>query len=258
MAERALLEGHVSVEAALRARSRPIHRILVAAEGIRAGRAARHIAEMAERQGVPLESVERADIDRLASGRSHGGMLAEVGERSHVSLQALVRDDAFVVMLDGIEDPYNYGAALRSLYAAGATGLVVRPRSWSAATAVVARASAGASELLLSAAVDDPLEALTTFARAGLRTAVAAERPDAVSLYEAELGGPLFVLIGGERRGVMRAALDAADVVLRIPYARHAPSLGSAAATAVIAFEAMRQRSAVRSGAAPRPTGRSG
>lgn len=257
MADRALLEGHVSIEAALRARSRPIHRVLIAAEGVRADRAAQRIQALASRQELPVVFLERAEIDRLASGRSHGGTLAEVGERYHVELEELAADDPFVVMLDGIEDPYNYGAALRSLYAAGATGLVARPRAWGPATAVVTRASAGASELLPSAVVESPVEALDVFARAGLRTVVAAERSESVSLYEVDLAGPLFVLIGGERRGVTRPALDAADVVMRIPYARDAPSLGTAAATAVIAFEVMRQRGAVRLGAAPRPTRRS-
>ena len=77
-----------------------------------------------------------------------------------------------------------------------------------------------------------------------MRSVIAAERRDAISLYEADLVGPLFLLIGGERRGVMRAAIDAADTIVRIPYARSdAPSLGTAAAAAVIGFEVMRQRS---------------
>jgi 23S rRNA (guanosine2251-2'-O)-methyltransferase len=237
------LEGHLSVAAALRGRSRPIHRILIAAEGVRAEREARQIRSQAADAGVAMSELPRADIDTLASGHTHGGIIAEVGERYRVPLRELAGDDALVVMLDGIEDPYNFAAALRSLYAAGATGLVVRPRSWTTATAIIARASAGASELLPTAEAADPGHAMAELAAAGLRTAVAAERSDAQSLYEADLRGPLFVLIGGERRGVMRRLLDRADTILRIPYGRHeAPSLGTAAAAAVIGFEAMRQR----------------
>ncbi len=247
----AFLEGHISIEAALRGGSRPIHRILVAVEGVRAERAERRIASLAATRSVPLQRMPRDEMDGLSSGRTHGGMLAEVGERDLVPLSELAVPRAFVVMLDGVEDPYNFGAAVRSLYAAGATGLVIRPRSWTSATAIVARASAGASELLPTAETDDPLEAVEVLSAAGLRVAIASERPDAVSLYDQSLCEPLFVLIGGERRGVARGVLDRADL-LRIPYARgDAPSLGTAAAAAVIGFEVMRQRAVNAADATP-------
>lgn len=238
-----MLEGHLSIEAALRAESRPIHRVLLAAEGVRADREARRIVGLSAQRGVPVERRPRNEIDALASGRSHGGMLAEVGERRHVKLTELAVANAFVVMLDGVEDPYNFGAALRSLYAAGATGLVIRPRSWEGATAIVARASAGASELLPIALADDPLAAADVLARAGLLIAVATDDARAQSLYTADLRPPLFLLIGGERRGVAKAVRKRADLSVRIPYARtDAPSLGTAPAAAIIGFEVMRQR----------------
>jgi 23S rRNA (guanosine2251-2'-O)-methyltransferase len=109
----------------------------------------------------------------------------------------------------------------------------------------VARASAGASELIPTALAEDPMVAATELRRAGLAIACAAERPGSVPIHAADLRGPLFVLIGGERRGVMRTMLDQADLLLRIPYARvGAPSLGTAAAAAVIGFEVARQREA--------------
>lgn len=240
----ALLEGAISIEAALRASSRPVHRVLLASEGIRAQQVAARIASLAASRGVPLERVPREAIDAMAQGHSHGGMVAEVGERHLVPLTQLAVRGAFVVMLDGVEDPYNLGAALRSVYAAGATGLVVRSRSWASATAIVGRSSAGASELLPTAEATDPLAAATALGTAGLRIVAAAEQPGATDIYDADLRQPLLLLIGGERRGLGRAVLDRADFVLRIPYARRgAASLGTAAATAVIGFEVMRQRS---------------
>lgn len=240
----AFLEGHVSIEAALRARSRPIHRVLVAAEGVRDDRAAARIARLAGAAGVAVERPSRSRIDQLAAGASHGGMLAEVGERFVTPLDEIAETaDAFVVLLDGIEDPYNFGAALRSLYAAGASGLVVRARNWLSATAVVARASAGASELLPVAVVDDVAAAGRSLREHGLLVVCAAERPEGVPLHQVNLRGPLLMVIGGERRGVVRELLAEADTLLRIPYAREeAPSLGTAAAAAVIGFEVMRQR----------------
>lgn len=244
MSPHTFLEGHVSVEAALRAASRPIHRVLIAAEGVRDDRAAVRIARLADAARVAVERPQRAAIDALAVGGSHGGIVAEVGERYVSPLAELASAaDPFVVLLDGIEDPYNFGAALRSLYAAGATGLVVRTRNWLSATAVVARASAGASELLPIAVVDDPLEAARFFRTAGFGVVAAAERREAAPLQQVDLRGPLLLLIGGERRGVMRSLIAKADAVIRIPYARaNAPSLGAAAAAAVIGFEVQRQR----------------
>ena len=102
MSDGALLEGHISVEAALRGRSRPIHRVLMASEGVRAEREARRIRSLAAAAGIPVELQPRAMIDELASGRSHGGIIAEVGERYLVPLVELAVDAAFVVMLDGI------------------------------------------------------------------------------------------------------------------------------------------------------------
>jgi 23S rRNA (guanosine2251-2'-O)-methyltransferase len=218
--------------------------VLIAAEGVRDDRAAVRIARLADAAAVPLERPERAAMDALAVGTSHGGIMAEVGERYLSPLAELASvPDPFVVLLDGIEDRYNFGASLRSLFAAGATGLVVRARNWLSATAVVARASAGASELLPIAVVDDPLDAVQHLRAAGIAVVAAAERPDAVPLRQVDLRRPLLLLIGGERRGVMRSLLATVDAVTRIPYARaDAPSLGTAAAAAVIGFEVMRQR----------------
>jgi 23S rRNA (guanosine2251-2'-O)-methyltransferase len=145
-------------------------------------------------------------------------------------------------MLDGIEDPFNFGQAVRALYASGIAGLVVRPRNWLSATAVVARSSAGASELMPTAVAESALEAAAFFRKRGLTVACTAKK-SAVPLYDADLTQPLFLLIGGEKRGITRSFLDQADIRLSIPYGRSFQhSLGAAASTAVFAFELARQR----------------
>ena len=171
-------------------------------------------------------------------------MIALAGERRALPLEALAADrsDPFLVMLDGVEDPYNFGAAVRSLYAAGVDGLVLRPRNWLSA-GVVARASAGASELIPTAVADSPEAAATILRGRGFRIASAAPGRGSVSLYEADLSGPLFVLVGGEKRGITRSFRDRSDLLIHIPYGRPgAEALGTAAAAAVISFEVMRRR----------------
>jgi 23S rRNA (guanosine2251-2'-O)-methyltransferase len=239
-----VVEGHVSVEAVLEGRARPVHRIWAARPGDRRlGR----LRALARERAVLIDRVEAATIEELATGRTHGGVLALVGprrERSVAELIGEVGEGSMIVMLDGIEDPFNYGQAVRALYAAGIDGLVVR-RSWETAVGTVTRASAGASELMPGARSASAEEAAAACRRAGFRVACAVASDDATELSRANLHGPLFLLIGGERRGVTRSVVDLADLRVRIGYGReHAPELGAATSAAIIGFEALRQRRA--------------
>lgn len=241
-----VVEGHVSVEAVLEAGVRPVHRVWAARPGDR--RLVR-LRALARERGVLIDTVEPGIIDELATGRTHGGVLALVGprrERSVGDLIGEVGEGSMIVMLDGIEDPFNFGQAVRALYAAGIAGLVVR-RSWETGLGTVTRASAGASELMPTARSDSAEDAAAACRRAGYRVACAVAAKDASELAEADLTGSLFLLIGGERRGVTRSFVEQADERIRIGYGRdRAPELGAAASAAIIGFEALRQRRAGR------------
>lgn len=237
-----VLEGHVSVEAALSAGVRRVHRVWATRPGDRRlGR----LRALARERGVTIDAVAADEIAALASGRSHGGLIALVAPRVERRLPELLREvgeGSLVVMLDGIEDPFNYGQAVRALYAAGIDAVVTR-RSWETASGTVARSSAGTTELMPQARVASAEEAAAAARRAGMRVACAVAAPGAVPLAEADLRGGLFLLIGGERRGVTRSFVDEADLALRIDYGRPgAPELGAAASAAIIGFEALRQR----------------
>lgn len=243
MPDKLTLEGHLSVLAALENLQRPIEAVYLQ-QGKRI-RAAGQLKRAAAARSVPVHEVPDAEIDALAAGRSHGGVLALADSRQYQSLDELVSDHPapFIAMLDGVEDPFNCGQAIRALYAAGAQGLVLPPRDWENALNVVARASAGASERIPTARVEDSLEAVRFFKERGYRAAAADKSAGSQSIYAADLTGPLFLLIGGERRGLPAATLKACDLLLRIPYARpFEPSLDVTSSTAAIAFEIMRQR----------------
>ncbi|MCY3916986.1 MAG: RNA methyltransferase [Chloroflexi bacterium] len=239
-----ILEGYLSIRAALEADFRDVHQILID-ESKRRDRRLRELRRQAQAAGVPVIFAARAAIEKCASGGSHGGLIARVSERRFCLLNQLLPKDgaAFIVMLDGIEDPYNFAGALRALYAAGVDGAVLRPRNWSSASALVGRASAGAIERLPLAIADSAAEAAAFYRGRGLAIACAAKTESPRSIYEADLTRPLFLLIGGEKRGVTRSFLRSADLPLRIPYGREfAQSLGAVGAASVIAFEVMRQR----------------
>jgi 23S rRNA (guanosine2251-2'-O)-methyltransferase len=241
-AEHAVLEGVIAVRAALHARSRELHRIL-----IRADKDDRPVAQLEQRArgaGITVERVPAEAIDSVASGKTHGGVVALAGPRRYVSIEELGADATapFLALLDGIEDPFNFGYALRSLYAAGADGAVLGPRNWMSAADTVGRASAGASELL-PLAVAQPLDAVEQCSSRGFAVVCAAAQRDARSLYDVDLRKPLLLVIGGERRGISSTVLARADEVVQIPYGRDfRRSLGTTSAAAILAFEVLRQR----------------
>ncbi len=244
--EQAVLEGHIAIQAALDSGSREVRTIYIdRTRRDKRGHLAR-LAQSAADLGVRVARVPPDVIASHTTGQTHGGVIALVGPRRFVPLADLLppAGPPFIVMIDGVEDPFNFGQAIRAIYAAGADGLVVRPRNWMSAAGVVARASAGASERIPTAIAETALEAAAFFRERGLIIATTARRR-ATPLYQADLTGPLFLLVGGEKRGITRSFLEQADVVLAIPYGRaFAQSLGTTAAAAILAFEVMRQRRA--------------
>ncbi len=238
------LEGALSVLAALEAGKREVFEILIDHDK----RFDQRLAELrlrAKQARVNLKYVPSTEIEDYATGNSHGGVIALAGARRFECIADLIPPDkpAFIAMLDGIEDPYNFGFAVRALYAAGAHGLVLRKRNWTSASAIVGRSSAGASELMPIALAESAMEAAKYFRQQGLLVATAAKSSTSVSLFEAELRQPLFVVLGGERRGVTRSFQRQADLLLEIPYGRpFGQSLGTVSAVSILAYEVMRQR----------------
>lgn len=195
----------------------------------------------ADELGFSLQLTERSEIDALALGNTHGGIIADCSSRTLPELDGIaLSENGMFYMLEGIEDPYNFGYALRSLYAMGADGIILSKRNWMSAAGIVARASAGAAELL-PLYVAEPLEAAAYFKKNGYRI-VCADLRDSTPSYDADLSAPLLTVIGGERRGISRALLDMADVRVRIDYARDFDaSLSAASAATMLSYEIFRQ-----------------
>ncbi len=236
-----ILEGAISVKAALEAGRREIYEIIT--DGRKPDRNQNYILNLAKNREIKITVKSPEEISALAGGTSHGGLLAMVGERQYQTPEELLESPLpFFALLEGIEDPFNFGGALRSLYAAGVTGVFVPQRNWCSAAGVVTKASAGASEFLNIATVSDWDETLTKVKERGVRI-LCAERKDAVSLYESNLTGSVMLVFGGEMRGISAKIMKYSDQNLFLPYGsnfRNALSANSAAA--VFAFEAYRQR----------------
>ena len=240
-----ILEGMTSISALLNsgdANDRKIEKILID----RAKRKSKapqigFLTAKSHELGFPVEFVDTEEIDRLSVGNTHGGILALCTARTIPTLTAKdIRPDSFYVYLEGIEDPYNFGYAIRSLYAAGVSGIILPPRNWMSAAGVVARASAGASESLPIFEAEGE-DAVKLFREVGYSILCAGIR-DSVSIFDEEFPYPVLLVVGGEKRGISRALLDAADRIVRIDYGRDfSGSLSAASAATVLAFEIFRQ-----------------
>jgi 23S rRNA (guanosine2251-2'-O)-methyltransferase len=246
-----LFEGMTAISAVLDPDIRPFNdrRVLtVFVDKTRMVKKARELSFLrrrAEEAGFTVQPVLPEELDRMTSGNTHGGIVALCSDRTLPDLaenMAALRPDGFYVLLDGIEDPYNFGYTVRSLYAAGADGVILPPRNWMGVAGLVARSSAGTSEKM-PLFICDPARTVELFHGAGYRVACAGIR-DAVDLYEADLHLPLLLVIGGEKRGISRSVLSGTDLTVRIGYSqenRFRGSLSSAASAAVLGFEVMRQ-----------------
>ncbi len=242
------LEGMTSIRALIHAKNagvndRPIEVIYYHLADKARERDLAYLRAKSKEYGYRFEQLSREEIDNMAIGNTHGGLIAKCGSRSLPPLADSIenlRKDGFYALIDGIEDPYNFGYAIRSLYACGADGIILDERNWLSATGVVARSSAGASEsipvFLATAETAVPL-----FQQNGFLT-VAADLRTENELGKTALSRPILLVCGGEKRGISRRVLDAVDLRVKIPYCREfRASLSAASAVTMFAYEIMRQ-----------------
>ena len=242
-----IIEGRISVKAAILGGKREV--TAVYADRKKKDRDTAFILAKAAEAGIRADRLSREEIDARAQGNTHGGIIAECSGRSFQDLKDCIKgEDTFAVLAEGVQDPFNFGYIVRSLYSAGCTGLVMPQRDWSTAESTILKSSAGAFEYMNIVMCPDPAEAVRFFRKNGCRC-LAAMREDAVSLYEADLTGPLLLALGGEMRGLSAGVLKETEQNIYIPYANDfRNALNASSAAAVIGFEAFRQRSAAVKG----------
>lgn len=242
--DNSVIAGAISVKAVLECGKRDINEIWADAAKI-GDRDFRYIRHLAEEKGVTFHTVDRGFFQKEQFGTTHGGIGASVGLPHPDDPQTLLLgENPFLVMLDGIEDPFNFGYTLRTLYAAGCTGVVLPSRNWLSASGTVLKASAGAAERIRFSVVEKPSEFVNSAKKTGIEI-IAADRRDAVPLYGEKLDMPLLLILGGEKRGIASELLSLTDRRIYIPYGSDfRNALSAAAAAAVFSFEIFRQRSA--------------
>jgi 23S rRNA (guanosine2251-2'-O)-methyltransferase len=233
----AILSGIHPVAEALRARH-PLDRILVA-QGA-GGPRLQEIIDLARRAGVPVRFEPRASLDRLAGSSAHQGVVAMGAASKYAELDAVAAAQ-LVVVLDGVEDPHNLGAIIRTAHAAGAGAIIIPERRAASVTDVVAKAAAGALEYLPIVRVTNINRALEDLKKKQYWIYGLDER--ATERYDQmEYSTPTALVLGGEGKGLHDLVRKHCDALLRIPMAGKISSLNVSVAAGVVLFEWRRRQ----------------
>jgi 23S rRNA (guanosine2251-2'-O)-methyltransferase len=235
---------HAALEV-LRAGRRAVQRVILARQ--EGGPTVEAVLRLARERHVPIETRPREELDRFVHGATHQGVLLEVGPFPYAEPEAVVAaalrgpEPGFLLVLDGIQDPQNLGAILRSADAAGVDGCVL-PKDRAAGVGPAAvRASAGAAEHLPIAQVTNLATFLEALKSQGFWV-VGTDASGGRDLFDADLPDPLVLVIGGEERGLRHLTKQRCDLLVQIPSRGKIASLNASAAAAVCLFEVARQR----------------
>lgn len=236
-----LIEGRNAVLETLRA-GHAVDKVFVA-EGANLG----DVMAQAKKNGVPVVTCDRRKLNSMSTTGNHQGVIAQAAAQEYVSLDdifhvAEVRGEVpLIVVCDGIEDPHNLGAIIRSAETAGAHGVVIPKRRAVGLTATVARAAAGALAYVGVHKANNLAAALDALKERGVWL-FGAEADGTVDLYEAPFDRPTAIVIGSEGQGLSRLTRDKCDYIVSIPMRGRVNSLNASNAAAVLLFETVRRR----------------
>ena len=239
-----LLYGVHPVLEALRAKHLALHRVYLQ-EG-RRGRAVEEILRLAKARHVPVAFEARQDLDRRTGSRRHQGAVGVAPAKVYLSLDELLEtvrrlDSPLLLVLDGIEDPHNVGAIVRTAEAAGAQGVLLPTRRAVGLTATVARASAGAIEHLPVARVVNVAQAIERL-KAENFWVYGLDAKGTRRYWDVDYRGPVALVVGGEGRGIRPLVASRCDGLVRIPLQGKVQSLNASVAAAVVLYEVLKQR----------------
>jgi len=238
-----VIYGIIAVVEALRSRGRSIQYVAVARE--RRDDRVQGVIEAARTAGVMVRLLPREQVSKVAGTDLHQGVVAVGGGRAYADLDELLEhrrgEFAFVAVLDGIEDPHNLGAILRTADAAGADGVVIPERRAAGVTGAVAKASAGASEHVRIARVTNIARTLDDLKQRNVWIVGLDERGD--RSYDAvDFRMDCALVLGAEGRGLHDLVRRKCDFVVSIPMLGEVPSLNVSVAAGVVMYEMVRQR----------------
>jgi 23S rRNA (guanosine2251-2'-O)-methyltransferase len=241
--EQEILYGLHAVREALKAGSRPLQRLLV----IRTDKQFADLVQLARSLHIPVHVQPSASLDRLVPGCRHQGIVAFAAAKAYQTEEAILaraaerNEPPLLVILDGVEDPHNLGAVIRTAEGAGVHGVFIPERRAAGLTSAVAKVSAGAIDHIPVARVTNTSRLIESLKAVGVW--VYGVEPSGSKLYtDVDLRGPVGLVFGGEGTGIRPGLLQHCDDRIRIPMRGHVQSLNVSASAAVLLFEVARQR----------------
>jgi 23S rRNA (guanosine2251-2'-O)-methyltransferase len=226
--------------------SRRVKRLLIA-DGQREAPALASILQEGTRQHIPIETVPRTRLDQLSQGAVHQGCLAIVESRRYATLAEILdhaysrHEDPFLLILDTIQDVNNLGSLLRTAEAAGIHGVILPQHHAAEVNATVVKTSAGATEHLLIAQETNLTRAIDALKKENIWV-IGLVGETQTEYAQADLTGPLALVVGNEGRGISRLVREHCDLHIRLPMHGQVNSLNAAVAGSIAVYEALRQR----------------
>ncbi len=237
------VEGRNAVLEVLKS-GRDIEKILVARGNLEG--TIRRISAMAAERGIVVQQTDRKRIDEISQTKNHQGVVAFTSAHKYSEIEDIIKlandkgEAPFIIILDGITDPHNFGAILRTVEASGAHGVIIPKRRAVGLTATVSKTSAGAIEYVPVAKAVNISVAIDELKKEGLWVACA--DMDGDEYFEADLKGPLALVIGSEGEGVSRLVKEHCDFTVSIPMKGRISSLNASVAAGLLMYEVVRQR----------------
>jgi len=237
------LSGINSVREALNG-SRKVHRIYVLKE--RQDNRLQEIIALARTRGIKIEEASRQQLEQLAGNDWHQGVVARVEAYPYVSVEDIIERAAkraeppFIIILDGLEDPQNLGAIIRTAECAGVHGVIIPKDRAVDVTPAVVRASAGAVEHIPVARVSNLVNVIKDLKKQGMWV-IGADMNGSKDHYSVDIPRPVAIVIGSEGKGIRRLVKENCDLLLRIPLRGRLNSLNASVAAALLIYEVLRQ-----------------
>lgn len=243
--EESVVEGRNAVLEAFRS-GRTVDRLFVQ-DGIKDG-PVQTILREAKKKGSDtlVQFVKKERLDQMSETGKHQGVIAYIAAYTYATVESMLEDarakdePPFLILLDGIEDPHNLGAIIRTAHQAGAHGIIIPKRRAAGLTATAARTSAGAINYMPVAKVTNLKNTMEDLKKEGIWFACADMAGDV--MYKTNLKGPIGLVIGNEGEGVSRLVREACDMYVSIPMKGKIDSLNASVACGILAYEIVRQR----------------
>lgn len=238
------VEGRRAVYELLRS-SRHVDKVLIA-KNIKPSDIITKIEALADKQGIHINRVEKQKLDDVSQSRAHQGVVAIVKPYGYLSFSEFVQGldigrNPVILLLDGITDPQNFGALVRTADAAGVAGIIVTKRRSAPITAAVHKASAGATAYMKIVQVSNLSYTIDDLKERGFWVVGASERADQL-YFEVDLKQPIAIVLGSEGAGISRLVAEKCDYLVAIPMEGQVSSLNVSVAGALLMYEALRQR----------------